>query len=451
MGLREDAIAEIQSAKLHLLAAQSNLEPIEQVTGVQNAMLAYANILSSIVLCNQAIENLGLVPGNPLIQRAPSSLVFVFPAASGTIGVRNAGTGTLTGTISIQTPGGGPPPNWVTVIPSTFISTGLLDESFHVVTIDYGLIAAGATVKAEIVFNSNGGSAITTVEAQNGTVPGPPVLAATPPNLILTYPEPSEIFEILNIGDQTQPIAWAVTEYPVVNWVGANPLSGTVTTERDPVVVTPDWSTFPSDQTTTRNMQMVVDGLFQGNPVQGSPTVIEVTATRTAAPPPPPPPPPSPPGFCAEGRIRASGWWSDWCVDDPGKFITIDAQTGAMGNNVDARRGVNLAAPNQGTAPPTAGSNRVIMECDMRFDSGWLQGLNLGGQHLMMFGRAPYNPSGRDQIRFDFGAASGAPYPDFSYGFDYNIYHRFPNGTGGVFGGGQAFKVANIFRVGVWT
>lgn len=178
-----------------------------------------------------------------------------------------------------------------------------------------------------------------------------------------------------------------------------------------------------------------------------------------SAPDPEPEPEPEPPptsfGPCGGNQSqRGTDGWADWCVDEQRNFKTLSGGVLGMESNGESVRSRLPNAAPRGIAPPTFGSNRVVMSCRLRFNEDWLRGINLGGQHLFKIGEGPYRqPNGSvnpDHIRFDFGCFSVDGGNGFRDGFRVLVYHQkggqhqetwFPSTT----------RMTSIFVANVWT
>jgi len=145
----------------------------------------------------------------------------------------------------------------------------------------------------------------------------------------------------------------------------------------------------------------------------------------------PPEPPPSP-GFAACGGqgFRGIDGWSDWCVRDTSKFDTFANGVLTMERASKAMRVRLPGAAPRGVAPPTVGTNRVLMDCELAFDQGWIDPAVLGGQHLFALGQGPFilanGQESPDHLRLDF---SPGRYPDvsgvgFRHGFRCQVYEK---------------------------
>jgi len=192
---------------------------------------------------------------------------------------------------------------------------------------------------------------------------------------------------------------------------------------------------------------------------------FEETFTITVQPPPPDPEPEPPPsGFagCGGNQSQAGvGIWNEWCTDEARNFSEPEAGVMGMKCNAEAARNRFSGCVNRGVAPPTAGSNRVVMTCEMKFNQGWLNPTAIGGQHLFKIGEGPIACSSggtsQDHIRFDFGCFAVGTDPNtgttgngFRDGFRVLIYHQkggghvetwFPSTT----------KMPNVFVADKWT
>lgn len=176
------------------------------------------------------------------------------------------------------------------------------------------------------------------------------------------------------------------------------------------------------------------------------------------------PPPTEPPieGFadCGDNvSAEGTGSWAEWCVDEQRNFLSPGGGVMGMESNAQATRSRLPGTGGRGVAPPTVGSNRVVMTCELKFNQGWLDGISLGGQHLFVFGEGPFRlPGGGtsdDHIRFDFGCfnvtnADGSSGNGFKDGFRVLVYSQkddvrqevwFPSDT----------KMPGVFKAGVWT
>lgn len=172
-----------------------------------------------------------------------------------------------------------------------------------------------------------------------------------------------------------------------------------------------------------------------------------------------PPDPPDPPqgdfAPCGDNvSARGTGDWDEWCVDETRNFVSPGGGVMEMESNAQATRSRLPGTTGRAIAPPTAGSNRVVMECDLKFPQGWLDPLSLGGQHLFVFGEGPFRlPGGGtsdDHIRFDFGCFDVGGGNGFADGFRVLIYSQksdvrqevwFPSTT----------KMPGVFRADTWT
>ncbi len=184
---------------------------------------------------------------------------------------------------------------------------------------------------------------------------------------------------------------------------------------------------------------------------------FQATFNEGALPPDPPDPPPSG-GFAACGGNQSKrgvgAEMGKWCTDEAFNFPEVDAETFGMESNAEAVRSRLPNHPGRGIAPTTVGSNRVIMECEMKFRQDWLDGINLGGQHLFKLGEGPWIMSNGqespDHIRFDFGAFDVGGGNGFRDGFRVLVYAKraghhaetwFPSTT----------KMPNVFVADAWT
>jgi len=457
MGLREDAIGRIGQAKLWLNSALTNLTPPEEISGVINGPRAYSDVSASIVLCDDATEALGQVVGTPVLQRAPSSFAFVYPQAVSTLSIRNIGTGTLTGTITIRAVGGGAPPPWISVTPLTFTSQGSTDESFHTVTIDY-LLLGSTPGSCELFIASNGGNEITGVSATPGTVLGDPVLSISPGSRALVYPTASTNFEIYNSGETTKQIDWTVAEETGYSWVSESPLAGSVTSERDAVIVTPDWNSWPTNQgQVVRSGNIIVTGNYQGTPVSGSPKTFYISCSRDTG---------GSGGITCNdnaGSGNSNKWpkvqagaWTGWCGDEDYGVKCVTGTNGEMGLKTygEAARQKGLQDRNDfGSPPPNYTSNTRTMTCEIKFDPLWLTDPVVSGQHLMSLGRSPFVGVGglivQDSIRFDYSPINAYRYRGFSDGFKIAMYVRAPSGATDI-STSWNFYEQNVFSTS-WT
>lgn len=437
MGLREDALGRIGQGRLWLQAALNHITPPESITGVMDATRAYADIQASIVLCDDATTSLGQIQGTPILQRAPEVLNFIYPQASDTMGIRNIGTGTLVGTITMRAVGGGAPPPWISCTPLTFTSSGSGDTSHHIVSIDYGIMGTEMET-CELYISSNGGTVITTVNATPGTISGDAVLDVTPAQLILQYPTASGFFDVLNTGDQTQAINWSVAEESAYSWVSESPTSGSVTTEADRVIVTPDWNSWPVNQgQVVRSGNLIISGTVSGTPVQGSPKTFYISCSRDTggqqiAP-------------CVDnaGSGNSNKWpkvqagaWSGWCGDEDYGVKCLTGPNGEMRLRTfgEAARQKGLQDRNDfGAPPPNYNSHTRTVAMEIKFDPAWLTDPIRSGQHLLSLGRSPWIGAGgviyQNSIRFDFAPINAYRYRGFSDGFKIAMYVRAPSGA----------------------
>jgi len=195
---------------------------------------------------------------------------------------------------------------------------------------------------------------------------------------------------------------------------------------------------------------------------------FEDTFTEPVIDPPPPDPEPEPepppPGFvdCGGNQSQAGlGIWNEWCTDESRNFTEPESDVMGMKCNAEAARNRFSGCVNRAVAPPTIGSNRVVMTCDMKFNQGWLNPVAIGGQHLFKIGEGPIACSGggtsQDHIRFDFGCFAVGTDPNtgttgngFRDGFRVLVYHQ---------KGGQhietwfssSTKMPNVFVADKWT
>ncbi len=171
---------------------------------------------------------------------------------------------------------------------------------------------------------------------------------------------------------------------------------------------------------------------------------------------PDPEPEPLPPGMfaaCSGNQSeRGNAPWGEWCTDQKANF-TGSGTVLEMRCNAEAKRS-RLPGLSKGIAPPTAGSNRVVMKCDLMFREEWLAGVPSGGQHLFQLGEGPYILSNGqiapDHIRFDFGCFDVGGGNGFRDGFRVLVYHQ-KNGVHREDWFPSTTKMPGIFVPNVWV
>lgn len=178
---------------------------------------------------------------------------------------------------------------------------------------------------------------------------------------------------------------------------------------------------------------------------------------------PPPDPEPEPPGGfapCSGNQSQAGvGIWNQWCTDEARNFTEPEPGVMAMRRNAEAARN-RYSCVNKGVAPPTVGSNRVVMTCDLKFPEDWLRGISLGGQHLFKIGEGPIacRPSGTmdEHLRFDFGCfqvtnSDGSTGNGYRDGFRVLIYEKKVGATHKEVWFPSTTKMPGVFRADTWT
>jgi len=190
---------------------------------------------------------------------------------------------------------------------------------------------------------------------------------------------------------------------------------------------------------------------------------FEETFTVTVdLPPPDPEPEPEPPtGFvdCSGNQSQeGAGGWNEWCVDETRNFKTLAGGVLGMESNAEATRN-RYSCMAKGVAPPTVGSNRVVMTCDLKFNEDWLRGVNLGGQHLFKIGEGPIvcrSGTNADHIRFDFGCfqvtnSDGSTGNGYRDGFRVLVYWQVAGKPHKETWFSSSTKMPGVFKAGVWT
>jgi len=195
---------------------------------------------------------------------------------------------------------------------------------------------------------------------------------------------------------------------------------------------------------------------------------FETVYTTGIVPPPPDPDPdpdpePPPTGFapCSGNQSQAgAGGWDDWCTDESRNFRTLAGGVLGMNSNAEAARN-RFPCVNKGVAPPTTGSNRVVMTCDLKFPGDWLKGISLGGQHLFKIGEGPIacrtgGTTEPDHLRFDFGCfnvtnADGSTGNGFKDGFRVLVYWKVAGQTHKETWFSSSTKMPDVFKPDVWT
>jgi hypothetical protein len=151
-----------------------------------------------------------------------------------------------------------------------------------------------------------------------------------------------------------------------------------------------------------------------------------------------------------EGTVN----WNEWCVDETRNFTSPAAGVMGMESNAQATRSRLPGTTGRAVGPPTVGSNRVVMTCELKFNQGWLDPLSLGGQHLFVFGEGPYRVRGggtsADHIRFDFGCFDVGGGNGFADGLRVLIYSQKNNQRQEVWFPSST-RMPGVFRAGVWT
>jgi hypothetical protein len=216
------------------------------------------------------------------------------------------------------------------------------------------------------------------------------------------------------------------------------PTSGQVTSDPDQVTITIDWDTWPENQGIVyRAGNLIVAGTYQGNPVQGSPQTVAVTAQKDT-------------GTIVGSENCPSG---TRCIDDPicnadncgGNLLSGPAWLGwcyanecrtapggwkYLGSN---STGVSIAGFQPGRH--VANSNDVIMRCQVRWPQSWINGVHTGCQHLGHLGVSASRPCTygnwpeiqENSIKVDFSAADplgGEPGPGLRHGLQIILVER---------------------------
>ncbi len=405
MAERDVAIAKIQCTRGHLITARDLLTPIEDFGYLEliDHVGAFNLVLHGIQNCNGAEQALQVAPGVPSLGFYPTSFSTTYPNSPPQISVTNTGTGTLVGAITPRGSEGGPAPAWLQIAPSTFSLTQD-DTAYFIASIDWDNVPEGSTLTAEFGIDSNGGNGEIAVEVvREGAPGGDPILGVSPPVLNIVYDD-TATFNIFNAGDQSKMISYTVTEEEAYNWLSQSPNFGTVTSEPDVISVIPDWDTWPTQQgVVIKTGNVVVNGTYQGNQVEGSPTNVYVECSKDTG-----------TGSSGDNCIwdPDHGVWT--CVDDPNGNSTgcgdgawvgwckkLDIVT-VGGEKAMGRKGEATFRPDRYVPE----SNDVIVRMEVSFPPDWHSRHQVGGQHFFNIGTNPIrdgHPDHDNCIRFDIG------------------------------------------------
>lgn len=201
--------------------------------------------------------------------------------------------------------------------------------------------------------------------------------------------------------------------------------------------------------------------VWEGNLPAGHYRLVQdttVVVPPDTTPPPPDPDLPPPSGFAScGGNTSQAGLlnWSAWCTDEARNFTSPATSTMGMKCNAQAVRSRLPGAKARGVAPPTAGSNKVVMTCQIKWRQEWLNGIPAGGQHLFGFGEGPFlltsGQESPDHIRFDFGCFNidGAG-NGFRDGFRVLCYQK-KNGMHQEQWFSSSTKMPGVFVADQWT